>query len=141
MKNFILFSNLTLAKDRTYNLMLTGESPTADYSIVFHSRWWDQQCLAPIPYDFWCNVVDKTTMSTPCVFEKKITQYIPIGYLPNPDDDHDRLREFIFECFFDLYLAGFCIQGSYEWEGVTYSIEPPPSTETLELPNDFMVAE
>ena len=78
MKNFILFSNLTLAKDRTYNLMLTGESPTADYSIVFHSRWWDQQCLAPIPYDFWCNVVDKTTMSTPCVFEKKSLNTYPL---------------------------------------------------------------
>lgn len=140
-KNFILFSNLTLSYDRTHNLMFTGESPSADYSISFHSRWWDQQGLAPIPYNFWCNVDDQTTMSAPCLFEKKVTHYIPIGYLPNPDDDHERLHEFIYECLFDLYLAGFGIQGSYEWQGKTYSIEPPPATENLELPQDLMVAE
>lgn len=50
---------------------------------------------------------------------------------------HDDLRRWILECCIELVDHGFIVAGSYEYEGKTYSIEPPPAPEKIELPDDF----
>lgn len=54
---------------------------------------------------------------------------------------HDDLRRWMLSCCIELVDHGFIVKGSYEYKGQTYSIEPPPNAETIELPNDFMGAE
>lgn len=116
-------------KDKV-SITIMGESPNAaEYSFQCGIFWHKPH------FEIACEVV-KNAEDPPTLVWHKVGK-IPHPRHEAPDFMHTSLRAFMLDCCADLFLEGFYVVGSYEYEGQTWEVQPMDKAEAITLPDGF----
>lgn len=112
------------------SITIMGESPNAaEYSFQC-GIFWNHEF-----FELACELVKNNEHDSTLIWHKP--DKLPHPRHEAPDFMHTTLRAFMLDCCADLFLEGFYVVGSYEYEGQTWQVQPMDKAESITLPDGF----